>query len=126
MDKKVIRGVPIWKFWLLSISNIFISNCANINSRTDIYLRILCNASLIYIIILCVLHRMMNYLRYSLKATSHSSPRLSHEYTRACYLPFRVIKPAAQKPLHTRFRMKVFIKEYYFIKNTTLQSIIPY
>ena len=54
------------------------------------------------------------YLRYSLKATSHSFARLSHEYTRTCYLPFRVIKPAAQKSLHTRF--KVFIKVYYFTK----------
>ena len=25
----LVRGVPIWNFWLLSISDIFISNCAD-------------------------------------------------------------------------------------------------
>ena len=31
------RGVSIWKFWLLPISNLFISNCADTDSRSDIY-----------------------------------------------------------------------------------------
>ena len=69
---------------------------------------------------------LVSIIRYSLKAMSHSSARLSHEYTQICYLPFQVIKSAAQKFLHSRFRMKIFIKVYHFTKNTTLQSVISY